>query len=62
MEVLETFTFPDLDNMCQQMLMDIMNDSIEGSNELAYNAEVQDHGGAEVVAKHLCNLVFLEVK
>lgn len=62
MEVFETFTFPDLDDICQQMLVDILNDSIEGSNELAYDAEVQDHGGVEVVAKHLCNLVSPEVK
>lgn len=62
LEVFETFTFPDFDDICQQMLVDIMNDSIEGFNELAYDAEVQDHGGVEVVAKHLCNLVSLEVK
>lgn len=44
------------------MLVDILNDSIEGSKELAYDAEVEDHGGVEAVAKHLCSLVSPEVK
>jgi hypothetical protein len=62
LEVFETFTFPDLDGLSQQMLVDIMNDLIEGSNELPYDAEVQDHGGVEAVAKHLFKLVSPEVK
>jgi hypothetical protein len=62
LKVFETFTFPDLDGLSKQMLVDIMNDLIEGSNELAYDAEIQEHGGVEAVAKHLCDLVSPEVK
>lgn len=44
------------------MLIDIMNDSIEGPHDLAYDSEIQQHGGVEAVATHVCNLVFLDVK
>ncbi|KAI7773546.1 uncharacterized protein LA080_010410 [Diaporthe eres] len=60
MEVFETAIFPDLDELCQQMLTYIMNDSIEGYHDLAYDAELQERGGGEAVAKHLCNLVSLD--
>lgn len=40
MEVFETAIFPDLNELCQQMLTYIINDSIEGYHDLAYNAEL----------------------
>lgn len=44
------------------MRIDTMNDPIKRSRELAYDAEIQEHGGVETVAKHLCNVACLDDK
>lgn len=44
------------------MLIYIMNDSIEGYHDLTYDAEIQERGGGEADATHLCNLVSLDFK